>query len=127
MRMVDEAVRLMPASLRMALESHRREVPRGMLSPMVAEDAAEHRPPWSGGSLDQTVERDARGLLDTLAHPTRFGRIAEQFGTLAHYVADAGFPPGATRTDAWNGSAPGFLRFSPLTSSAKTGVLPSSV
>jgi hypothetical protein len=98
-RMVDEAVRLMPASLRAALENHRRDLLRGMLAPMTDEDAVEHRPPWSAGSLDAVVEREARGLLGTLARPTKFEGIAERFGTLAHYVADAGFPPGATRTD----------------------------
>ena len=45
-RMVDEAVRLMPASLRKALESHRQYLLRGMLAPMVAEDGAPHQPPW---------------------------------------------------------------------------------
>jgi hypothetical protein len=87
----------MPASLRTAFEGHREELLRGMLAPMVQEDAAEHRPPWNGGSLDESVERETHELLDTLGEPLPFGEIARRFGSLAHYVADAGFPPGAGR------------------------------
>ena len=108
-RMIDEAVRLMPASLRTAFEGHREELLRGMLAPMVQEDAVEHRPPWNGGSLDTTVEREARELLATLGEPQRFGEIARRFGSVAHYVADAGFPPGAGRDD---GGAARYTHFS---------------
>ena len=48
-RMVDEAVRLMPESLRLALTAHRRDLLIGMLEPMTTEDGPEHRPPWSDG------------------------------------------------------------------------------
>jgi len=58
--MTDDAIKLMPRSLRMALESHREAVLRGMLGPMVHEDGPEHRPPWSGGTLDGQVEIEAR-------------------------------------------------------------------
>ena len=34
MRMADEAVRLMPSSLRMALQTHRKSLMRGMLTPL---------------------------------------------------------------------------------------------
>ncbi len=98
-RMIDEAVRFMPAALRSALESHRRDVLRGMLTPLAREDAPEHRPPWSAGGLDDTLEREAHGLLEILAQPTPFREIARHFGSLAHYVADVGFPPGASRGD----------------------------
>ncbi len=99
-RMLDEAVRLMPASLRLALEHHREELLRGMLVPMVDEDGPRHRPAWVQGSLDATVDAQARSLLETLGRPAApFSEIAASFGTLAHYVADAGFPPGASRND----------------------------
>ncbi len=97
--MVDEAIRFMPASLRTALESHRQALLRGMLTPMTGEDGAGHRPPWSDGSLDDTLEREAHWLLETLAQPTPFDEVAERFGSVAHYVADVGFPPGASRDD----------------------------
>jgi hypothetical protein len=95
--MVDEAVRLMPASLRMAFEHHRADLLRGMLSPMTNEDDPEHRPPWARGTLDAVVNREAQALLRTLGRETPFNEIALRFGNLAHYVADSGFPPGATR------------------------------
>jgi hypothetical protein len=97
--MIDEAMRLMPASLRAALEHHRADVLRGMLAPMVREDDPEHRPPWAQGTLDAAVDREARGLLETLARPTPFGEIARRFGSVAHYTADAGFPPTASKAD----------------------------
>ena len=39
---------------------------------------------------------EATKLLAMLQEQTPFARIAEQFGTLAHYVFDAGFPPGVS-------------------------------
>lgn len=99
-RMVDESIRLMPRSLRSAFEGHRQELLRGMLAPMTTEDAPEHRPPWSaGGTLDETVVREVRELQEALEQPASFGKLAERFGSLAHYVVDAGFPPGASRED----------------------------
>jgi hypothetical protein len=95
-RMVDEAARLMPAGLRAALESHREALRRGMLEPMVREDGPDHRPPWDRGSLDAAVEREALGLVETLGRRTSFDEIARRFGRVAHYVADAGFPPTAS-------------------------------
>jgi hypothetical protein len=98
-RMAEEAVRLMPASLRLALEHHREPLLRGMLAPMVAEDGAEHRPPWAGGTLDAAIEREAVELLAALREPGPFHEVVGRFGRVAHYVADAGFPPGASQTD----------------------------
>lgn len=94
-KMVDEAVRLMPASLRLALETHREPLLRGMLEPLVAEDAPQHRPPWSAGTVDAALEAEARALEQALATPGDFDGLARRFGAVAHYVADAGFPPGA--------------------------------
>jgi len=98
-RMVDEAVRFMPASLRLALENHRDPLLRGMLEPMGTEDGPEHRPPWSDGSLDRSLEQAAQHLLALLGEPTSFSEISAAFGNLAHYVLDAGFPPGMTDGD----------------------------
>ena len=39
MSMADEAVRLMPASLRIALQTHRQSLMRGMLTPLTEENA----------------------------------------------------------------------------------------
>ena len=96
-RMVDEAVRLMPLSLRKALEGQRQRLLHGMLAPMTNEGGPEHRPPWAAGRLEEELQRAAARLADTLRQPTAFGDVAERFGDLAHYVADAGFPPGASK------------------------------
>jgi hypothetical protein len=93
--MVDEAVRLMPESLRLALESYRQDVLRGMLEPMTREGDPEHRPPWFGGSVDSRIASDSAALVDSVEQTHEFGEVARRFGTLAHFVADSAFPPGA--------------------------------
>jgi hypothetical protein len=95
-RMTDEAVRFMPASLRLALETHRESLLRGSLAPMIEEDDPEHAPPWSGGSLDRRIELEANGLIELLSRQASFSEVAERFGRVAHYVLDAGFPPGVS-------------------------------
>src|SRR5262245_331859 len=97
--MIDDAVKLMPASLRLALEHHREALLGGMLTPALHEDAPEHRPPWAEGTLDASVEHEAEALLELLGRQSSFTAIAREFGGVAHYVADTSFPPGATRTD----------------------------
>jgi len=98
-RMVDEAIRFMPASLRSALERHRDEVRRGMLVPMTGEDGLEHAPPWADGSLDSSVADEARRLVAAVGEPASFAEISRRFGRLAHFVSDATFPPGASGVD----------------------------
>jgi hypothetical protein len=99
-RMVDEAVRFMPAGLRLALERHREPLLRGALGPLAREDDAAHRAPWSGGSLERTIEAEAHALVVSLGQPTPFAELASRFGVLAHYVLDAGFPPGIGHEDS---------------------------
>jgi len=94
-RMADEAIRFMPPTLRLALEKHRTELLRGVLSPMKTEDTPEHSAK-DGGTLDLSVQAEAAKLLAMLRAQTPFSQIAEQFGVLAHYVFDAGFPPGVS-------------------------------
>lgn len=99
-RMVDEAIRMMPKSLRLALERHREDVLRGALEPMTTEDAPGHRPPWAGGSLDRSVTGAAQDLVESVRRPQRFSEVCIRFGTLAHYVMDAGFPPNSGGPEA---------------------------
>lgn len=95
--MVDEAVRLMPPSLRLALEHHREDLLRGLLEPMTAEDAPAHRPPANGGALDAEIAARIRALEAAVSKGTSFREIARAFGALAHFVSDATFPPAAGR------------------------------
>lgn len=99
LRIADEAVRLMPASLRLALESHRDDVLRGVLEPMTGEDGPGHRPAADGGTLDASVADAAADLEEAVGKPLSFREVARRFGVLAHYVADSGFPPLASGSD----------------------------
>jgi len=99
LRMIDDAVRLMPESLRMALEQYREPLLRGMLDPMTGEDGPEHRPPWSEGTLDARFETEVLELIAAMRKPGPFGSVAIRLGRTAHWIADAGFPPGASRED----------------------------
>jgi hypothetical protein len=94
-RLVDEAIRMMPATLRLALESHRRHVLRGMLAPLKDEGTPSHRPPWFEGTLDRAFESEYLALLQALDQGASFSEMAERFGKIAHLLTDAGFPPGA--------------------------------
>jgi hypothetical protein len=99
-RMTEEAVRFMPASLRLALEGHREEIMRGAVGLLVREDQSEHLPPWSGGTLDRTIETEAAQLVEAIGRQAPFGEIVERFGRVAHFVMDAGFPPGVGRSES---------------------------
>lgn len=94
--MIDDAIKLMPPSLRSVLEHRRNDVRRGMLEPMTQEDAPAHRPPWDGGAVAASVAGAARDLVSGAETRVSFHDIARRFGVLAHFVADAGFPPGAS-------------------------------
>lgn len=102
--MIDDAVKLMPPSLRKVLESRVNDVRRGMLEPMTQEDAPSHRPPWEGGVLPTSVDAAARDLVSGAETRVSFRDVARRFGVLAHFVADAGFPPAAA-------GAPGASRY----------------
>jgi hypothetical protein len=64
-----------------------------MLGPAVEEDAPEHRPAEAGGTLEATAASASSELADALGRPTPFDELARRFGRLAHFVADAGYPP----------------------------------
>lgn len=93
--MIDDAIKLMPPSLRSVLEKRRDDVLRGMLEPLTQEDSLPHRPPWEGGTLEASVDAAARDLVSDVTTRASFHGVARRFGVLAHFVADAGFPPGA--------------------------------
>jgi hypothetical protein len=93
--MIDDAIKLMPPSLRKVLERRRSDVVRGMLEPLTQEDTLPHRPPWEHGTLEPTVDAAVRDLVSGVETRVSFHDVARRFGVLAHFVADAGFPPGA--------------------------------
>jgi hypothetical protein len=99
-RIADEAVRFMPAGLRLALETHREDLLRGMLEPLLQGDVAERRPPWADGHLDRAVAPAAGELESALAAGRRFADSAARFGRVAHFVAESSFPPAAGTREA---------------------------
>jgi hypothetical protein len=94
-QMADEAVRLMPASLRLALTRHRELLLRGMLDPATGEDIPARRSSRQGGDLEAEIAARAAELVRSVESPSGFDGVARSFGALARSVADAGFPPRA--------------------------------
>lgn len=88
-QMVDDAVKLMPRSLRTLLGTHRQALLRGALSPMATEGGPDHAPAALPGRAVEMSDR----LVEAVDGLEPFAEIAGRFGALAHVVADAGFPP----------------------------------
>ena len=88
-RMVDDAVKLMPRSLRNLLGTHREALLRGALEPMATEGGPDHAP----GVLPERTVQASDELVQAVDSLQPFRTIAARFGALAHIVADAGFPP----------------------------------
>jgi hypothetical protein len=89
MKMVDDAVKMMPRSLRTVLGTHREALMRGALEPMATEGGPEHAPAALPGRAAEESDR----LVQAVDSLQSFREIAVRFGALAHTVADAGFPP----------------------------------
>ena len=98
-RITDEAIRFMPPALRLALERYREDVRRGMLEPLAGEDGPAHRPPWQAGTIDEEIASRMDAVVRAAGKPKAFREVARAFGSLAHFVTDAGFPPGASGKD----------------------------
>jgi hypothetical protein len=95
--MLDQSIRLMPASLKLALDSHLLDVRRGMLEAQLEEDAPGHRPGnGEQPGLELSLKQSAEELVQAIESAEPFPKIAYRFGKLAHFVMDAGFPPGVT-------------------------------
>lgn len=108
--MIDDAIKLMPPSLRKVLEKRRSDVLRGMLEPLTQEDTPAHLPPWERGTLAGSVDGAAKDLVSGATTRVSFHDVSRRFGVLAHFVADAGFPPGA----AGESGAPRYAHFANL-------------
>lgn len=98
-RMTDDAVLFLPPALRSVIAQRHDPLLRGMLEPMTREDDPAHRPRRSGGTLESSIDSAFRDLVKAVDSHQPFGEIARRFGILAHFVADAGFPPGSGGPD----------------------------
>ena len=92
-RMVEDARKLMPRALRDVLARHEREIRRGMLTPLTAEGTPAHLPPWQDGTLDAEIAGRSARVTAAVDAQEPFAVVALRLGELAHFVADAGFPP----------------------------------
>ena len=94
-RMIDDATRLMPASLRLALTNDREALLRGALEPMADEDGPDHRPASAGGTLEEAIAARHAAVVRGLSEGRPFEEIVRALGELAHFMADAEFPHNA--------------------------------
>jgi hypothetical protein len=99
MRMVEDALKLMPRSLRTVLRSHEAEILRGALEPLTEEGTAPHLPPSVSGTLPGEIARRSQAVIAAVEEQKSFSEVARRFGALSHFVADAGFPPAAGGKD----------------------------
>src|SRR6185503_13052295 len=53
------------------------------------------RPAWDRGTLEAEIAARMDAVVAAAAKPKSFREVAKAFGSLAHFVSDAGFPPGA--------------------------------
>jgi hypothetical protein len=92
--MVDDALRLLPVSLRELLGHRRRALLAAMLAPGSTEDRPDHwqHPEGAYGTGALRAESEAEGLIAAVdAHEPLAGIVA-RFGRLAHWVADVNDP-----------------------------------
>jgi len=93
-RILRDAVRLMPLSLRTVMEANERELLAGMIEPMAAEDQPEHwqHPAGDYGSAAAQAQREATRLIGAVDEHEPLRAVVRRFGTLAHWVEDVNNP-----------------------------------
>jgi len=89
MQMVDDAIKLMPRTLRTLLRTHHKAVLRGALEPLTTEGQAGHTPETLPGKAEQLSDE----LILAVNNQQPFAEVATSFGRLCHTIADAGYPP----------------------------------
>ena len=93
-RMVDDAVKMTPPSLRTILERYRSDLIHGMTDPAREERGEEHRQRTSGGYGKAAAQIASRAgqAITIIGQPGRLGLAVYAMGTAAHYMADVNFP-----------------------------------
>lgn len=110
----EQAGRLMPASLRGILSKELPALRAGASAPLpVNEDGLFLYPDGTYGTLDQTVERQARRVLDLLQQRAPMESVVREMGVLSRAVALASDPvhvvPHDARTADWSAEFERFL------------------
>lgn len=98
---VDQAGRLMPASLQRILAENLGRLHDGAAAPLATNDAGYLRAglPGSRGTLDETVQSQVQRVLDLLVSRAPMSTIAYELGVLSHYVTLANTPAVAGSAD----------------------------
>ena len=99
---VDQAGRLMPASLQRVLAENIGRLHEGAAAPLAGNDAGYLRAghPGSRGTLDETIQAQVQRVLDLLGSRAPMSTVAYEMGVLSHYVALADTPAVARDGDA---------------------------
>jgi len=93
-RMVDDALRLLPSSLRELLANRRAVLVAAVATPGSPEDQPDHwqHPDGAYGTAAARAETDARELAAAVDAHEPMARIVARFGRLAHWVGDVNDP-----------------------------------
>ena len=101
-RMIEDALKASPPSLRAVLEAHERRLIRGMLDPSRREGEEVHyqHPEGRGGMAAAGVAFKVRKVRELLLERRSLRRFVYEMGTLAHLVSDASFPLNVSDADS---------------------------
>jgi hypothetical protein len=101
LRMIQDALRVTPPALEVILQRYRKELDRGVLAPSRREGEEVHFQHADGrqGLGAAAVVRKEKEVRATLLERRGLRRFVFEMGTLAHLVADVGFPLNASDDD----------------------------
>jgi hypothetical protein len=100
-QIADEALRLLPSSLRELLGDRRSALVAALVAPGSTEDRPEHwqHPEGAYGTAALRAESEARALIAAVDAHEPIAAIVARFGRLAHWVADVNDPLHAADRD----------------------------
>ncbi|MEW5806551.1 MAG: hypothetical protein AB1756_04295 [Acidobacteriota bacterium] len=86
------AFKLMPPSLRIQLEKHKKECLRGALDPLNIEGEEAHHPGENGKLLAERISAQVDKIVGMIGRHETFKKVIYEMGVLSHYTADLNFP-----------------------------------
>lgn len=100
-RMIEDALKASPPSLRAVLEAHERRLTRGMIDPSRREEEEVHyqHPAGRGGMAAAGVAFKVGEVRELLLERRSIRQFVYEMGTLAHLISDASFPLNVSDAD----------------------------
>ncbi len=86
------AFKLMPPSLRMQLEKHKKTCLMGALQPMLQEGELSRNSGVDGAASAENIARQVQVIVDLIDNHAPFKKVIHEMGILSYYVADLNFP-----------------------------------